>query len=367
MLSPYIFCMVFLFFSFAGLRHKLFILKTTRESSELLRLNCALFFCFLLLFIIHGFRYLNFVGSDEHYYRMYSLANRDWLSKEMINEVIRYISLSLSEKKLFPFKYGQFYVIVMSLIWLTLIIKFFWENSFDFKLAIFLMISYGLFLSSMNIIRQSVAAVIAINSYKYFMRHDKLKFMISLIIAYEFHASALLMLPLCFIAKQKNFMIIYTLLVIAYFLLADKIVEMSYYFLQNTHYIDYFESNIPRGTNSIRIAAYIVPAIIILFLHKNYPIDRMILNMLVLYITFCLLSLKNLYIMRINTYLEPIIICEYTKLPYYFKKESNRKFVKRGMYLCFFLFGMMQYNLPSSGQYHNILFESVNGVLQSPK
>ena len=356
----YITCIILFFLLFTLSRNKLIIFK-----AENLRygIHCALFFCFILLYIIHGFRYLNYIGSDEYYYRMIPQHARDFLSSELINESLRSLSLNLSNWVFF--RNGQFYVLATSIIWLMIMLKCMKDYSVDVQLSLFILIS-GDFLASMNIIRQSVAAAIVFYAYRYLIKSDTWKYvLIILVFACGFHSTSLIMIPMYFLLRQKNFINGIFLFAIPIIIFSSNFVNIGYYFLSDTHYVNYFTTYSVKGANNIRVTFYVIPAIITLLLSKKLNMNYINRNIIFVYIIVCLLSLKNLYFMRFNAFITPVVICEYAKIPYCFHGK-NRQYVKYGMYLCFFICGIVHYIMPPE-RYHNVLFESIKGSMEYHK
>ena len=364
MISVYCFSIItILLFSYTLNRR--YILITFDEANSYLKpLNIGLLLCGLMLFIIHGFRYMNYYGTDEYFYRMASLTPTELTYVEFFNVLIRRMSLYLSGSGVYWFQYGQFYILVMSAIWIVLMMKGIEKNSKDISLSLLIIVGIGFFLSSMNIVRQCVSAAIIFCGYGYLKNNDFRRFLITVILACGFHSSAIIMIPFFFLIQRKGFYKRSPLYLCTIFLVFGIVSVVFSVLLKNSHYSVYFSGLFSSGTSIVRIAFYVIPGIIILIMTngKNSPSYRE-KNIAALFIIICILSVENVYIMRINTFLIPMIACIYAELPDCFEGR-NRVLARIAFCILLLSFGIVEYGSGVLTEYHNILFYKPDGVLQ---
>lgn len=131
----------------------------------------------------------------------------------------------------------QYLFITIAFLQITLLYLFlehhkhilFWGTLFFFIL--------GPFFSSLNILRQSIAFFIFLNSIRYIVEKDWKRYFIGIIIAFGFHSSSLILLPMYFINRINNIylkkQVILSLFFILSILLGEIIIEKStFYFFQ---------------------------------------------------------------------------------------------------------------------------------------
>lgn len=363
MLVVYFYC-VFCILLFADNTYKRKVMLSFGEAGWGFKsLDLGLVLCGLALFLVHGFRYLNFVGADEYFYRMIPLTASELTHVEYLNVLIRGASLFLSKTGIYIFQYGQFYILVMSALWIFLIFRGLERFSKDVAFSLFIILAMGVLLSSMNIIRQSVSAAIILNGYNFIKEKKFGKFLIVVAIACGFHISAIIMIPFYFVVQSRSFYkrsILYLCAVI----IGYNVVKYTLSIILNgSHYSLYFSNQEVSGASLLRIAFYVLPGVIIIIrtIGKAYP-SSTTKNILALFAVICILSFKNLFIMRINTFLLPIIACEYSRLPEYF--EGNKKLFIKYVYVVLLLsFGIVEYGIVEGQDYYNILFYHPNGAI----
>ena len=326
------------------------------------------FFILLIIFfvVILGFRYLNYLHSDEWAYRQSTEENFSLLlilRPEGLSYFLQWFSCNVANHLGGVFAYGQFYILSTSIIIVVLFLKSMWDYSRNFTFSVFLFVSMWFAFTSMNIIRQFVAVSIIFYGLRFVKKEEFKKFFICVILAVGFHTSALIMLPLYFIIKSKKTSDWAVILIAASFLLIGNIGDLSEVLLGDTKYTSFINST-SYGVNPLRILSMAIPAIaILLFKNKVIEMNKDCLvesNLMIFLLITCIFSFQNVYINRIIYYFSIGALIVFPEIPNLLDVKY-KSVIKLIMIILFFLFGMHQANI--SVEYHNFLFENVIGVL----
>src|SRR5690625_72798 len=97
----------------------------------------------------------------------------------------------------------QIMIFTSALITNVLIIIVLYNYSRMIELSLYVYITSGLFLVSMNGIRQMIAAAIAFTAINYLIKGNWFKYSIIILLAASFHLSALILLPIYFLVRFK--------------------------------------------------------------------------------------------------------------------------------------------------------------------
>ena len=136
----------------------------------------------------------------------------------------------------------QILFVVTSALICGLLFFFYWKNTYDLSLAIILFVLLGQYYSSMNFIRQTLAAVIALFAIPFLCRRKVWRYLLLILLASTFHASALILIPFYWINRipvNKYSLPIYGGIGIVLFLFCRPIVDWVTQFW----YQDYHQSN----------------------------------------------------------------------------------------------------------------------------
>ena len=125
---------------------------------------------------------------------------------------------------------SQILIIATSIIIMTTIAKFIYEESDDVVLSTLLFVLLNYYAMYMNVMRQAMAIAIIIISYKAFLKNGKnIKFTLAVLVASLFHQSALVMLILIFFRNKKfskKYYFISLLIGFLVFVFADKLFSI---------------------------------------------------------------------------------------------------------------------------------------------
>jgi transmembrane protein EpsG len=236
-------------------------------------------------------------------------------------------------------------VLIFTAALLTNLLIFFvlFKYSRMIELSLYVYIAGGLFLISMNGIRQLLAAAIVFTATKYLIDGNWIKYFIIVIIGSLFHQSAFILLPIYFLVRSKAWskstvvLIISALIIVVGF---DQFTTILFSAIEDTqygHYKDFAEG----GANILRVVVDLIPLVIAYLgrekMREIFPESDVIVNMAMLGVIFMLISTQNWIFARFAIYFslyQLILISWIIKL---FKKNDQR-IVYFGMLACYFLY-----------------------------
>lgn len=208
------------------------------------------------------------------------------------------------------------------------------------EIALYVYITGGLFLVSMNGIRQVLAAAIAFTAIRFLIKGNWVMYFLVVLFASTFHQSALILLPVYFLARFKAWskmtivIIIFSGLAVVGF---EQFTQVLFSALENTQYSDYEDFD-EGGSNVLRTLVASVPIVIAYFgrrkLKEVFPESDYIINMSLLGLVFMLISTQSWIFARINIYFELyqlILISWIIKL---FPKKDGR-IIYYGIIICY--------------------------------
>lgn len=285
-----------------------------------------LIICLFFIWIIMAFRSY-FVGNDTiAYVNMFPLLASLPLSLYGSN-----LFSILFTKNRFEYGYVVFDKLVYSLShnprWLLIISSFIivfflgyilCKYSNDLTLALIIFITMGFMSGSMSQIRQYIAWAVCLYSIRYIVNNNLFKFILTIIIAMLFHISAIIFLPLYWLAKIKLNLkkgILFFVITLPLFIFFDSISNTVGLFINS--YNDYAEQLANNGTTgylSITTNLIIFSLLFVLILYlshinkwKNLGEKKLKLHNLSLWMLVCafavfVLSYKFSQLDRLSTY-----------------------------------------------------------------
>ncbi|ESU32063.1 hypothetical protein G3A_13080 [Bacillus sp. 17376] len=237
----------------------------------------------------------------------------------------------------------QILIFTAAIITNILIILVFSKYSRHFELSTFVYITGGLYLVTMNGIRQSLTAAIIFMATRFLISGNFFAYALIVLFASTFHESALILLPIYFLVRYKAWsratlmlLVIAVVIVIGF----DQFSSILFSSLEDTqygHYKDFQEG----GANVIRVAVFGTPLIIAFFgrekLREIFPESDYIVNMALIGLVFMIVSTQNWIFARFNIYFELyqlILVGWIVKLFH----DKEQRFVYLGIIVCYFLF-----------------------------
>jgi transmembrane protein EpsG len=296
------------------------------NSIVLIKPNKILLFGALLsLVLVSGLR--ENIGDTFFYKHIYELNDINWeyvkSQKDIGFGILQMILKNFSDN-------SQILIFTTALITNVLIIIVFYKYSRLLELSIYVYITSGYFITSMNGIRQCLAAAIVFAATKFLLEGSWKRYFIVVLLASTIHQSVLILLPIYFIVRRKawtkttfSFIILAVFIVIGF----NQFSEILFTAIKDTQYGGYQEFA-EGGANVIRVAVEGAPLLIAFLgrekLSKIMPNSDYIVNMALLGLIFIIISTQNWIFARFAIYFslyQFILISWIVKL---FKEKSQR-------------------------------------------
>lgn len=303
-----------------------------------------IFIALVSLIVVSGFRYKS--GTDySTYIEIYSQTPTVVLSEQsewgffLINQILYDISSN-----------PQIMFLGIALITNILMVYGILRYSTKFELSMYLYITTFCYYSTFNGMRQWLASAILFVGFKYIKERDLFKYLICVFIAYTFHNSALVMIPMYFIVNRrfesKETLIIVAIFVFSY-IFFNGFLETLFTFLQGTKY-EHYQEGIEawqEGAGMIRVVVYVVPLIATIIL-KKYMNERstkdldILLNLCLMSVLFMLLGTRHVFFVRMNLFFDIYYVLLLPRLTDLEDKNLNR-FMYYSIVMFYFAFSYM--------------------------
>ncbi|MEH7444051.1 EpsG family protein [Bacillus sp. JJ1122] len=224
-----------------------------------------------------------------------------------------------------------------------LIVLIFLKYSRQFELSTFVYITGGLYLVSMNGLRQVLTAAIVFTATRFIISGNFIAYALVVLFASTFHESALILLPIYFLVRFKPWskatimlLVVAVVIVIGF----DQFSTILFSSLEETqygHYKDFQEG----GANVIRVAVFGAP-LLVAFLGKEklreiFPESDYIVNMSLIGLVFMIVSTQNWIFARFSLYFtlyQLVLVAWIVKL----FKQKEQRLVYLGIIVFYFLF-----------------------------
>lgn len=313
--------------------------RMTTISPVSIKPNMVLVFGTLLsLVLISGLR-AN-IGDTYFYIHTYEINDFTWdyitTQKDIGFGILQMILQKYSND-------AQILIFTTALITNVLIVLVLYKYSRMFELSMYVYITGGLFLVSMNGIRQVLAAAIVFAGTKYLIEGSWKQYMLVVLFASLFHQSALILIPIYFLVRFKawskaTFILIFSAIIIV--IGFEQFTAVLFSAIENTQYGAY-KNFAEGGASIIRAAVYAVPLLISYFgrekLREIFPNSDYIVNMSLLGFAFMLISTQNWIFARFAIYFDLYQIILVSWIVKLFC-EKDQRIVYYAVLICFFIF-----------------------------
>ncbi len=202
----------------------------------------------------------------------------------------------------------QILVFVTALITNVLIVITFLKYSRMIELSLFIYIASGMFMVSMNGMRQCLAGAIVFAATRYILKGKFLNFLLVVLLASLLHQTALIFIPTYFIVRREAWTKVTFLILSVGVLLAAGFNEFSsvmFSALSDTQY-SHYSSFSAGGASVMRPIIGLIPILIAFFgrdkLRKLWPQSDIIVNLALLDTVFLILATKNWLFNRLDIY-----------------------------------------------------------------
>jgi transmembrane protein EpsG len=289
----------------------------------------------LSLVLISGLR--SNIGDTYFYKHIYELNDFTWSyireQKDIGFGILQKILKMYSEDP-------QILIFTTALITNVLIVMVLYSYSKMIELSLYVYITGGLFLVSMNGIRQVLAAAIIFTATKFLIEGNWKKYILIILLASTFHQSALILIPIYFLVRFKawskaTFLLIFASVIIT--LLFDQFSALLFSGIKDTQY-GHYENFAEGGANILRVAVNIAPLVIAFLgrekLRKIMPNSDFIVNMSIIGAVFMIISTQNWIFARFSIYFDLYQLILISWLVKLFRKQDEW-FVYYGILICY--------------------------------
>ncbi|MGW6151299.1 EpsG family protein [Bacillus mycoides] len=292
----------------------------------------------LSLVLVSGLR--NNIGDTYFYMHAYKVAEFNWEyiqnNKDMGFNIFQMILKGYTNNP-------QAMVFITALITNLLIVFTLYKYSRLIEISLYVYIASGMYLVSMNGIRQYLAAAIVFAATKYIFDGNWKMYVLIVLFASTFHQSALVLIPVYFLIRRRAWSgITFLLLFLAVLIVIgfNQFTEVLFKAIEDTQYSQYKEFH-EGGANILRVAVDSTPLILAYIgkdrLREIFPECDVIVNMALLGTVFMFISTQNWIFARFSIYFglyQLILIAWVIKL---FTKK-DRKLIYYSILLCYFIY-----------------------------
>jgi transmembrane protein EpsG len=245
------------------------------------------------------------IGDTYFYKHIYESNNFTW----EYSLAQREIGFALLQKLLKVFSTDpQILVFVTALITNVLIVLVLYKYSRFFELSIYVYITSGMYIVSMNGIRQYVAAAIIFTATKYLLDGNWKMYMLIILVASTFHQTALILIPIYFIVRRKawtgvTFALLFSAIIFT--LGFNQLSGLLFSAIEQSdfaHYQNFGEG----GANVLRVVVQAAPLVFAYLgrerLRRLFPGSDYIVNMALLGVVFMVVATQNWIFARFSIY-----------------------------------------------------------------
>lgn len=297
-----------------------------------------LFAIIFSLVTVSGFR--SNIGDTSTYMYSFEIKNFTWTNVFNSNDFgFNILQLIL---KLYT-EDPQVLIFSTALITNTIIIFILAQYTRILEISTYVYITGGLFLVSMNGIRQVLAAAIIFTATKFLINGNWVAYFIIVGIASTFHQSALILLPIFFLVRYKAWskatiiLLFFSVIIVVGYNEFSTILFSAIEDTQYSHYSNFNEG----GANFIRVLVYAAPLIISFFgrekLREIYPGSDFIVNMTLVGLIFMIISTQNWIFARFSIYFnlyQLILVSWIVKL----FNQREQRIVYLVLLICYFMY-----------------------------
>lgn len=270
----------------------------------------------------------------------------------------------------------QTLLVITSLLTISLIFITLRKNSPNIIFSVFLFFVGGTYVTSMNGIRQYLVGALLFYASSLIFEEKKTRFFFVVIIAATIHGSALVMLPIYYIIRQKAWTMrtfLFLLAVIAGFFGFNTFINLLTPLLKSTqysHYMDSILTDSSQGANILRALVAFVPVFLSFVYRKKL---RLHMKYYSIYTNFSLLNFMviffasyNWIFARLSIYFDLYNLILLPAIFYYcFDKKTKiiLQYVAVCFYLIYFYFDLQPHTYAS--YYLNINRELIGPLTRS--
>jgi transmembrane protein EpsG len=261
------------------------------------------FVVMLALVFVSGLR--NNIGDTYFYKHIYVLNDFSW--EYILSQ--KDIGFGILQKILKVFSTDpQLLLFVTALVTNVLIVLVLYKYSRIFELSLYVYITSGMYIVSMNGIRQYLAAAIIFAATKYLLDGDWKKYILIIIFASTFHQTALILIPIYFIVRREAWTrATFGLLSLAiiFTLGFNQLSGLLFSAIENTEY-GHYKNFSEGGANVLRVIVQAAPLVFAYLgrekIRRIFPGSDYIVNMTLLSVVFMVVATQNWIFARFSIY-----------------------------------------------------------------
>lgn len=267
----------------------------------------------LVMILYSGLR--NNIGDTVYYVHTYGLLEESgavmpvWGQKAYLFELIQYWFVKSGAE-------SSSFIMMSAIVTIIPFALVFYNYSVDYSLAIYLFFTMGIYVSTMNGIRQYIATGIILLGTKYLFspkKSDFFKLLILISIASLIHDSALIIIPIYFLCRRKAWSaptFISLSIGVVGLIFVSMFLPSFLNSLEETNYSGYadgwFTDGSETGTGLMRVAFNCLPTILAAFFSKQIrrfgPITDILINISLVHSAIYILALYNWIFARFAFY-----------------------------------------------------------------
>lgn len=290
------------------------------------------------LVLVSGLR--NNIGDTYFYMHSYAMSNFSWEEVKKGKDIgFNIFQMLLKQISNDP----QLLIFITALITNTLIVLVLYKYTRMFEVSLYVYITSGMYLTSMNGIRQYLAAALIFAATKYIFDGNWKKYVLIILLASTIHQSVLILIPIYFIVRRRSWSWeTYIFLFLAVFIVIgfNQFIDVLFTVIEDSQYSEYKNFS-EGGANILRVAVYAAPIILSYFgrerLRELFPKSDYIVNMSILGLVFMIISTQNWIFARISIYFglyQLILISWIVKLFI----EKDQKLIYYAILVFYFIF-----------------------------
>ncbi|WP_434798696.1 EpsG family protein [Terrisporobacter vanillatitrophus] len=316
-----------------------------------------IFFILIMMIFITVSAFRDDIGDTGMYKHTYGLIAKGTVGEDGYEKGFIFFLTMLTNISVDP----QFMLIVTSVITQGINIWFLRKYSSYFELELFMYIASGYFLTTMNGIRQAMAASIMLLGTRFLIERKFTPYLILTLIMSTIHNSALVMIPVYFIVNSeswsKNFVkTIGIMLIVTLF--GGAIMNLMFQLLDGTKFGEYSQFD-EGGSNIIRTVIAMVPVVMAYLQRKRlreiFPQCDIFVNLAIVNMLIMALSLYNWIFARMTYYFIPYTL---VLLPYIIKSidiKEQRRLIYYAFLLGYSGFMYAEYVLSIGANYTSVI------------
>lgn len=231
------------------------------------------------------------------------------------------------------------------------------------ELQVYIYITSGYYIVTMNGLRQCIAASLVFACTPLIIRGKFIPYCILVILISTFHQSALALIPIYFVVREKawskrmiQFMIIAVFVIVFYELVSPLIFKL----LESTSYGKYSEFS-EGGSSLMRTIVNSVPVVLAYLkreeLEEKWEIKDIFVNMSIINLIFVALGMFNWIFNRFALYTQ---LYNFILIPYIIQncfKGKEKRLLYIGVIICYFIFFYREQVIGMSMKYTSDYFK----------